>query len=729
MLKKVLIGIAALALLLIAGLVALLALVDVDHYKPQIERAAHDKLDRTLKFDGKLSLSIFPTLAVALPHTTLSEHGSDAPFLSLERARVSLAVLPLLSGRVQAGTASLYELRAAIDRHADGTTNLDDLIGAPKPGAGAPEKASEGAPGATPQFELGGIELVDAQVIFRDERARNTVTLSNLNLKTGRLATRASTPVDLSASIAATEPQAKVDLSLKATVDMDLAGHAFGARGLDAHARGQVAADHFEIALSAPKIELDPAHATGELVKLIATVNGEHQARVEVALEDLSGTAEKISARKVTLELRAEQGPQKLSAHLDSPLQVAVTAQSVDLSRLAGELNVQTPSLPRGSLKVNLDGSLRVDAKAQNVAARLGARFDETTATSRVAVQGFSSPHIGFDADLDRLNLDRYLPATPEASSAKPAPAPSQAAAPQVDPKVDLTALKPLNLTGEVRIGTLQVHNAKAAKVKVGVRAAGGRLEMAPLSASLYEGALNGAAKIDANTNRIAVDAALDGISIGPLLKDLSGKDLLDGHGSVKLDITTAGPTVGATRRALGGTASLALRDGAVRGINIAQELRDLKTTLSGGSSYTEAANSAQKTDFSELSASFSIKDGVATNNDLQAKSPLLRLGGAGIIDIGAGSMDYRAQASVVGTLAGQGGGELANLRGVTIPVHLSGPFTALSYQLDWGSIARQAVQKTATEQVKNLIGGKLKQGGQSPGSNIGDALKGLLGQ
>jgi len=129
-------------------------------------------------------------------------------------------------------------------------------------------------------------------------------------------------------------------------------------------------------------------------------------------------------------------------------------------------------------------------------------------------------------------------------------------------------------------------------------------------------------------------------------------------------------------RRSLGGGASLALRDGAVHGINIVQRLRDVKSALSGGSTQIQAASSADKTDFSELTASFSIKNGVATNNDLQAKAPLLRASGAGIIDIGAGALDYTVQASVVGTLAGQGGSELANLNGVTIPVRLSGPFT-----------------------------------------------------
>ena len=692
MLKKILIGLGALVLLVIVGLVVLVATFDADRYKPRIEQAAHDKLDRTLKFDGKLSLSLFPTIAIALPHTTLSEHGSEAPFVSLDRARVSLAVMPLLSGRVEVGTASLYGLRATITKHADGTTSVDDLTGGPR----KPQAPAEHAGAEAPPFELGGIDLVDAQVVYRDEAAHNTVTVSKLNLKTGRIATRASTPVTLSAAVAATQPPSSVDLSLKTVADLDLARQAFGVRDLDARARGRSGADQFDATLTAPKISLDPARMSGDLVKLVATVSGGHAAHAELALQNLSGSGDKLS-----------------------------------IGRIAGEVDLEVPQLPQKSVKANLDGSLNVDTRAQAVAAKMGANFDETKATSRVDVRGFSAPRIGFDVELDRFNLDRYLPPAAPAAPGAAAPAAGKAAAPAAaeDPKVDLSPLKPLNLAGEVRIGALQAHNVKASKIRVGVRAAGGHLDVAPLTAALYEGTLNGTARADADGNRVAVNAALDGISIEPLLRDLMGKEILEGHGGVKMNVTTAGPTVGAMRRALGGTASLALRDGAVHGINIAQKLRDVKSTLTGGKSQTQAANSAEKTDFSELTASFTIKNGVATNNDLEAKSPLLRVTGAGTIDIGGGSLDYTVKASVVGTMAGQGGAELASLRGVTIPVRLSGPFTALSYQLDWGSLASQAVKSKATEQVQNLIGGKLKQGGSSSTPNVGDTLKGLLGK
>ena len=67
----------------------------------------------------------------------------------------------------------------------------------------------------------------------------------------------------------------------------------------------------------------------------------------------------------------------------------------------------------------------------------------------------------------------------------------------------------------------------------------------------------------------------------------------------------------------------------------------------------TQQAKSGEKTDCSELSATMTIKDGVAHNEDLAMKSPFLRLAGAGDLDIGRGQMNYLAKASVVASSAG----------------------------------------------------------------------------
>jgi AsmA protein len=292
--------------------------------------------------------------------------------------------------------------------------------------------------------------------------------------------------------------------------------------------------------------------------------------------------------------------------------------------------------------------------------------------------------------------------------------------------------LRELDASGQLRVGNVQVMNLKAKQLRAGLRAAGGRLALDPLAASLYEGRVEGRASVAAAaTPRIGLDLQLSGIAIGPLLKDLAGRDGIAGRGNVTLDVTTAGATVGALTKALDGRAALVLKDGAVRGINIAQTLRQARAKLAGSADGTATAGEA--TDFSELTASFTITGGVARNDDLQAKTPLLRVGGSGEVDLGAGRLDYLVKATVVPTLEGQGGPELQALRGQTVPVKLSGPFNAIDWKIDFGSLARDA----AKQQLERKLGGPLEEQAkekrkaveQEARQKLGDKLKGLLGR
>ena len=190
-------------------------------------------------------------------------------------------------------------------------------------------------------------------------------------------------------------------------------------------------------------------------------------------------------------------------------------------------------------------------------------------------------------------------------------------------------------------------------------------------------------------------------MNVGPFLKDLADNDMLEGKGNVILDVTTQGNTVSALKKALNGSADVKLADGAVKGIDIAGSIRNAKAKLGAlRGEQTQAADKSQKTDFSELTATFKINNGVARNNDLSLKSPLLRVGGEGEINIGADSLNYLVKASIVGTSKGQGGRDTEDLRGVTVPVRVSGPLAAPSYKLDFGSTAKDTAKQAITDQL-----------------------------
>jgi AsmA protein len=180
------------------------------------------------------------------------------------------------------------------------------------------------------------------------------------------------------------------------------------------------------------------------------------------------------------------------------------------------------------------------------------------------------------------------------------------------------------------------------------------------------------------------------------------------------------------------------LNNGAVKGVNLARSFRQAKAMLGGKQDASTPASATEKTDFSEMSASARIAGGVAQSDDLEVKSPFLRIGGAGQFDVGRGRVDYTARATVVETSKGQEGAELAALKGVTVPVKLSGPFEAIDYKIQWSQVAAAAIENKLKDKLSEKLGAKLglpPAGGaasapaqpQSSKDKLRDRLKGLL--
>ena len=370
--------------------------------------------------------------------------------------------------------------------------------------------------------------------------------------------------------------------------------------------------------------------------------------------------------------------------------------------------------------KLALDGSYRLEGG--KLSADVSGKLDDSTLKTKFTL---AEPY-EFDASIDKINLDRYLGGA-EKPAAQASSKKSPEKKPQTDAPIDLSALKGINAKGKLQVGALEVQGLKLSEVNAQVNAANGRVAVAPHSVKLYEGTMSGEVVVDANRNHIALKEQLQNVSIGPILRDFAEQDRLEGRGNVVLDVTTSGATVNAMKRALGGSAKVQLRDGAIKGINLGEVLRKARSALGGSQAAAqgESAGDAQKTDFSELNASFTIKNGVAHNEDLDVKAPLFRLGGAGDINIPESSLNYLAKAAIVASSQGQGGKERDRLAGLTVPVRLTGTFDNLKYDVDFRGMAGQA--------AKSEIGGKIKdrveQNRDKVEERLGDKLKGLLGR
>jgi AsmA protein len=358
---------------------------------------------------------------------------------------------------------------------------------------------------------------------------------------------------------------------------------------------------------------------------------------------------------------------------------IEASTQTIKVPALTFDLSAPNPA--GGTLALKLQGSASIDLDRENVQLALDGQLDGTSVAMKAGVKRFSQPAVDFDLALGELDADRYLP-----KSAKPAVAGAGGGPAGPEAIIDLSALRTLDARGALKITSLKIMNLRATSLRMQLKAQGGKAELNPVTATLYGGGVNGAVSASAGQpQRLAARLDLRGVNIGPLMKDALDQQPVDGRGNVALDVTTGGNTVSQFKRNLNGTAGVQLQDGAINGLDIAGALRNAKARLGGGTQ-EGTTGAREKTDFSEFGASFKISNGVAHNDDLSAKTPLLRLGGSGDIFIAEDRLDYTARATVVPTLQGQGGPELDQLKGLTIPVRLTGPYTSIGWKIDLGA-------------------------------------------
>ena len=751
----------------IAGLVVLLVLggaifamtFDPNRYKGQIETLVKEKTGRTLSLKSNLELAFSPALGAKVNGVTLSERGSDQQFVALDSAHASVALIPLLRGQAIVDGIRVSGLKATIVKEKDGRFNFSDLM-EPQPDAQAKpgdKKAAEKKAeqrkdqgGQAVAFDIASVQLDRSALTYIDKASGQQLALTDVKLSTGRIAEKADGKLELKASAKGKNPDLDIKLDVSGGYKFDLGAKSFAVSKLDAKLTG-AAAGFTNLSVNAKgDIAANPEKDEYKVNGLVLDVKGvqdKQNLEAHIAAPELLITADKAKGAAVTADLKMKEAAREIEAKLKLS-GVEGSAKALVIPQLAADLTMNDPSLPQKSVKIPITGSLKADLEKQTANADLSAKFDESNIQAKLGLVKFSPPAYQFDINVDRLNLDRYTqpekkpvsaPQAPaEKGAEKPAPAPQKQAE---DTPVDLSALKGLNANGRLQFGALQVKGLKLANVKAEVKAANGRLDVAPHSANLYEGSTSGAISATAD-GRVAVKETLTGVSIGPLLRDFAQKDTLEGHGTLALDVTGAGKTVNTIKKSLAGTARLQLKDGAIKGINLAEVFRKAKTALGSQEARAEARQ-AQQTDFSEMTASFTIKNGVAHNEDLDMKAPLFRVSGKGDIDIGNSTIDYVTKATVVATTKGQGGADLAQLSGLTVPVHLSGPFDAMKYQVDYSAAATDLAKSKLGDKLKDRLqerlgGGKPPaEGSPAPGAggaaqgggSTADKLRGLLGR
>jgi AsmA protein len=654
-------GLGVLLLLLVVAIAVLPMIVDPNDFKPGISEAVESSTGRTLSIEGDLELSVFPWLGISIGPSTLSNAEG---FSSRPFAQVRQV-------QIRVKLLPLLSRQLVMD-----TVVLQGLR----------VSLETAASGRNNWQDLAGDKAVEAPPVEEAPEPASTgpvlaglaiggVEISDANIVWDDRQTDSHYQVDdFNLKTGAIGSGKAVPVSLSMTV----AGTGLPEGGFS------------------PKLDfdlaVDPEQQTLQLSDL----------RFEVADLVLEG---KLSGEQILEDARF-RGELKIKEFVPRDLMAT--------------LGVAVPETSDPVVLGRADAGLKLSATTDSVKlSDLRIRLDDSTMEGSLSVANFARPVLRFDIRLDEIDVDRYLPPQQEAAPATPTAAAAAGAG-----MIPVDTLRGLDVAGKLSIGKLKAAQLHSQDISIPLKARDGVVRVHPASASLYEVRYKGDIKLDVRGAKpvISLNESLSGVQVGPLLKDMIDQDRLLGTAEVSAKLTTKGQTPDEFKRALNGRLAFSFTNGAVKGVNLVRLIRKAQAALRGKS--LPPGDEPEQTDFSELGGTAIVTNGVIHNNDLKAKSPLLRVDGKGKVSLPAETIDYLVTVKLVGSLEGQSGKELEELRGIAIPVQVGGTFAAPTYQVKLDSVLKDAAKKEVRKKVKKEVEKKF---GEELEKQFGDKLKGLF--
>ena len=439
--------------------------------------------------------------------------------------------------------------------------------------------------------------------------------------------------------------------------------------------------------------------------------------KLSAVLENKPSTlASSLQSTKVTLKLDGDlASTQPLSLTGKTDLSVPSVKELIRWTGTAFEARENTFEA------MSIKGNLKIE-DTQYAFKNASLAFDKINGDGDFLIKlGGKIPYLEGRLNIVELDVNPYMP---EGSQQSPSADKGSSSGQQSNQKwddtpIDFSGLKAANAKFDLTVGSLLIQEIKIGKSNIKTNLKNGVLDVALTELALYEGKGSGSVKIDARTAqaKVSKNFSLSGLQLNPLLNDAADFDKLEGTGKIDIAINTVGQSQKDFVEALNGNGKILFENGAIKGINLAAMARNVT------SAFTDKSGS-QKTDFAELSGTYTITNGLLKNTDLKMLNPFIRVTGAGDVDMPPKTLDYRVEPKVVASTEGQGGKDAS---GLVVPIKISGSWDNPKFAPDLaGVIGNVADPKKLKEKGKEELNKAIEK---NLGDKVGKSLGGFLGK
>ena len=648
-----------LAVVIIAALLIIPMFIDLQEYKPVLENKVVEATGRPFSVGDDLKLSLFPWAGVSFSNLKLGNTGgfSEKEFVNVKSFEVRVKLLPLISKEIEIKRFVMDQPRIVLVKNKNGRGNWE------QPGQQKESTAKKPAATDSPT-DIGGLPI-------------GALTVGNFSIKNG-------SALWIDHTTDTRKEVQKINLILK------------------------------DVSLERPVQLKFSAEIDNKPLSLTGTV-GQVGSGLEKGVVPLD------------LTLKAfKQLAMKLKGNLENPattpgVDLDITVEKFSPRELVAALGQTFPvetTDPKALSSVALKAHVNADANRAAISNGVMTLDQSQLDFSATAAQ-FSRPDLKFDLNLDKINLDRYMPPESDQPTAEKKGSPAKGK----KQKTDYTPLRRLILDGLIRIGQLTVSKANVQDVYLKIKAKNGIFNLDPMKLNMYKGNANGKALLNVARDipRSSLNLKINNVQAEPLLKDMLAKDILQGSTNADINLSMSGDEPERIKKTLNGKGYLKFTDGAIIGIDLASMVRNVGSAFG----LAEKGGERPKTDFTELDIPYSIKNGAVNTPQSNLKSPFIRVIATGTADLVKETLDFRVEPKAVASIKGQGGD--SQLGGIMVPVVVSGTFASPTFRPDLTAAAKQQIEKKVFEskEAQKLLE---KEEVKPYEKSAKDALKGILG-
>ena len=631
--KGIVIAVAGLAAVVVLALILLVTLVDPNDYRDDISRIARDKAGVELKLGGELNWRFYPVLGFGATDVGLALSADQPELMHIEEFAVGVRLVPLLSRRIEVDGLDIGGLNATLVVDESGQSNWQmpqsaeaeapPATGTPPTGT-APTPADESPAGGAPDLTIPLIRIHSSTINYEDKSTKVSYTVDLPLLELEDVNFQEPFPLLLEARL---RDQSGLDVNtrLEGKVSALLDSQQFGIEEMSLAAEvGGVFDKPVAVNLQG-KANFDQAQDLAE-IKVDRLQFASLVARLTVAVADVTSAP----VFKGRLETDVINGRELMDALGMEPLKT-----------------LDPDALSRVEVMADIEGTPeKVTLKP------LVVKLDDSTLKGEVSVVDVSKQAIRFALELDKIDIDQYLPppepqenTTEEQANTVTEPGSSTAEL------IPVETLRGLNLKGTFKAGEVIVQKIPMQDINLSVSAIDGNVQVTDLSANLLEGNVKGTAQVDVRQAQPKIVTRLDlsNIALSALMEPFVSTQLLSGRANLTVDTTTQGNDMDTLLKQALGQLKLNTDRMLVHGVNVNQVALDAVKNKLGNftalmPNYQERLPTALKSDTEvrDLVANMTVKNGHLLMPDFSADTGEGQLSAAGDINMLEKSFDYQ---------------------------------------------------------------------------------------